>query len=355
MIRSFRNILRTFGQSPAPTEFVEFLDNLNDQSSVHDVDRIAFPANGLELGPPQKEERDDVPSAPSGPFGTSGPSGTSGTVEGEEKTTFVLRKAHVYDILSPWKQIFQNTETKYCISYFANQYGLYMAISLAMQPDFLFYTVKEQKAFVARLCEDLLNHLDQFFDTKRYRLYGYVKKDMQQILFQMTDRFHPSILHYLSDFLGKNILLLETDAPPFQLSLSSPSSTSSISEHSFLPCGKYEWLSPFESQRQSIVCHKHGFSLWGSFICGSATDDHLNINLVRIQTFFVAKSPVEPKMFRLDETEKQKLRALLQSMTAKEIQQRALEMGIDVADSQFQKKKKTKATLTEEIFAEMCD
>jgi len=286
MIKNLRQIRQVVQQQEDNRDFFDFLDALNNDTNVQTDSGMV---SGMDI-PEEKESNIDM-------------------------EVVQMKRTNIRDVSRPWKFLFEDKEMNYSILYNPSTQGLFICVLLATMPQLFLVSEKEQRRKVDEIRLQMIAELDGSYEIFGYRQYGYVKSEMQQVLWQIHERYHVSIGHYLSDFLKVNLLVIDSQSSP------SDESDENCVQASF------EWLSPFQLCRSSVICHRDGYSLWGCFIA-SDSRSHLNVDLQSLSQTCFAKDPVEPQKSIYSEADKVQLKKILKKTLVKDLQKRAYTMEI---------------------------
>jgi hypothetical protein len=293
MIKNFFQVSKVVRTVPFNMEFQTFLDRINAanpciQTRTDCIKKITVEDDEVEV-----EEQ------------------MTSTVQAGKKASL----SQIYDLPSSWNKFFHCCTSNFSIMYFQGVRGLFLAVSVAIDSNLLLLSSNEQKQYIDDLCKRMRDGLSEHFEKFHYRSFGYIQSNILQILWQLDDRFQASLVHYLCDFLEVNVLLLDSQKIPFE----------------DIVQGKYEWCAPFCPLRKTVVCHKQGFSLWGS-ILASDFKSHLEVDMDFLTTNFASKVPVQPVPVTMTIEEETALRKILEKMKLKDLQTKAIEYEISITD-----------------------
>jgi len=294
MIRSFSQVAKVVRSVPFNVEFQTFLERINAanpviQTRTDCIKKIIVEEDDVEV---EMEE----PIAP--------------LMTGKRASL-----SHIYDLPTSWYKIFRCSTSNFSVVYFQGVRGLFLAVSVALDSNLLLLSSAEQKQYIEEMCKRMRDGLSGHFEKFHYRSFGYIQSNILQILWQLDDRYQAALVHYLCDFLEVNLLLLDSQKFPLDESCQ----------------GKYEWCAPFCPQRQTVICHKQGFSLWGS-ILASDFKSHLEVDMEYVSTTLTAKTPVQPVPVTMTTEEETVLRKILEKMKLKDLQTKAIDYEISIND-----------------------
>ena len=207
---------------------------------------------------------------------------------------------------------------------FTGNEGVWYAVMFGLDPHFVTRTSNEQERCVLEMKQQMAIELDHYYQHKRYRQYGYSKADMYCLL-NRADAYHSSLGHYLSDFLDLNLLVLLKDK-------------------------RYYWVGKPSATRVSIALYNADIT-WGSVVHPDHRS-HLFADTTFITRSYMHLSDYDigRMVLTMDDIQIKNIRRELRKMKMKELQDKALELEIDLyADH----KKKLKKPLMEEIFLEL--
>jgi hypothetical protein len=218
----------------------------------------------------------------------------------------------------------------YYVGYYNCNRGFWKTVLLGLDPSILLKTENDQDSDVSRLKHVLACKLDEYYLQRRYRMYGYVRSHMLEILLDPDpDRYHVSTGHFVSDFFGINICVMEAV----------------VDDRSRV---HFYWMSPYRKNLAILVLHKVPEG-WGTVMHRDGKS-HLFKDNTRIMTYFEPtnslKNTQRPEMtpHALKELKRQ-----LRAMSMKEVQAKAEQLEMAVYNTETGKQK-LKAGLIEEIF-----
>lgn len=299
MIRNFHQVIKTVRMIPNNIEFQTFLERINTvnpciQTRTDCIKKITMDDDDVD-------EQTDISS-------TSLPNASS-----EQESMTRRKTSQIYDLSNNWNKMFLCASANYSIMYFQGVRGLFLSVAVAIDSNLLLLSSNEQKQHIDDLCKQMTDRLQEYFEKFQYRSFGYIQSSMLQIFWQLDDRFQASIVHYLCDFLEINLLLIDSHVLP-----------------SGAECeGKYEWFAPLRKERKTVVCHKHGYSLWGT-ILASDFKSHLEIDLDFLRSILAPKVPVQPVPVTMTAEDETNLRKILQKMKLKDLQTKAIIYEISI-------------------------
>jgi len=208
---------------------------------------------------------------------------------------------------------------------FTGNEGVWYAVMFGLDPHFITRTASDQERCVLEMKQQMAIELDQYYQQQRYRQYGYSKSDMYCLL-NRADAYHSSLGHYLSDFLDLNLMVLLKDK-------------------------RFYWVGQPRDTRVSIALYNADIS-WGSIV----HPDHRSHLFA--DTSFVTRSymhlsdyDIGRMVLTMDDVQIKNIRRELRKMKMKELQDKAIELEIDLYDADH--KKKLKKALMEELCLEL--
>ena len=208
---------------------------------------------------------------------------------------------------------------------FTGNEGVWYATLFGLDPHFVTRTTGDQERCVLELKQRMAIELDQHYQLQHYRRYGYSKADMYCIL-NRGDTYHSSLGHYLSDFLDLNLLVL-------------------------LKNKRYYWVGQPSPTRVTLALYNAEIT-WGSIV----HPDHrahlfADTSFITKRYMHLSDYDIGRMVLTIDDIQIKKIRRELRKMKVKELQDKAMELEIDLYDVDH--KKKLKTPLMEEIFLEL--
>lgn len=227
-------------------------------------------------------------------------------------------------------KLFVNPD-KFSVTYFNDFTGFFKAICFSVFREFILKDESEQNEFITKMKTEMIDQIERYYDEYEYRKYGYLKTVISKILWQNENRFHKSIFHYVSNFIGHNILIIEASSYPYE------------NVQSF--CGSYSWAAPYDETKPCIVLHRMQ-NRWGSFISANFKS-HFDINQEYLNGFLVPKTPVEPEVQFLTTEEKENVMRKLKELKIYDLREQCFMTEIPIEQNG---KKKLKKQLIEELY-----
>ncbi len=211
--------------------------------------------------------------------------------------------------------------------------GVWYAVLFGLDPEFITRTFANQQKCVTEMKRQMSIELDDYYQTYKYRQYGYMKSNMDKVLTH-SDEFHSTLGHFLSDFLGLNVLVL-------------------------LENRRFHWLGRFDDQRVTLVLYHKGIH-WGAVVHPDQRAHLLDVDTVHrltqaLQHMSALDASQQHSNLVMDATVLAKLKREIKGMKIRELQDRALELELMIEDEMG--KKKLKRDLQEEIYRQLtgCD
>lgn len=236
---------------------------------------------------------------------------------------FGLGSQPVIDVPAWTKELFD--EACYTTEYTGNE-GVWYAVLFGLDATFITRTASDQERCVLELKQQMSIELDDYYQRLRYRQYGYSKTDMYRAL-QRADAYHSSLGHYLSDFLDMNLLVL-------------------------LPAQRYYWVGQPCTARVTLILYNADDITWGSIVHPNH-DHHLfaDVSFVTGKYTHLSDFDIGATVLTMDDVQVRNIKRELRKMKIKELQEKAMELEINLYDAD--QKKKLKKMLMEEIFLEL--
>lgn len=211
--------------------------------------------------------------------------------------------------------------------------GVWYAVLFGLDPEFITRTFTNQQKCVTDMKRQMCIELDDYYQTYKYRQYGYMKSNMDKVLTQ-SDEFHSTLGHFLSDFLRLNVLVL-------------------------LENRRFHWLGRFDEQRHTLVLYHKGMK-WGAIVHPDQQTHLLDVVTVQrlthtLQHMSALDASHKHSNLVMDAAVLAKLKREIKLMKIRELQDRALELELLIEDDLG--KKKLKKDLQEEIYRQLtgCD
>jgi len=227
-------------------------------------------------------------------------------------------------------KLFKNPD-KFSVTYFNDFIGFFKSICFSVFREFILKDESEQNEFITKIKTEMIEQIEDFYNKYEYRKYGYLKTVMSKILWQNENRFHKSIFHYVSNFIGYNILIIEASMYPYE------------NVQSF--CGSYSWAAPYNENKPCITLHRMQ-NRWGSFISANFKF-HFEINQEYLNAYLVPKTPVEPEVQFLTTEEKENVMKKLKELKIYNLREQCDMTEIPIEQNG---KKKLKKQLIEELY-----
>ena len=236
---------------------------------------------------------------------------------------FGLGSQPVIDLPKWTQELFD--DACYTTEYTGNE-GVWYAVLFGLDATFITRTASDQERCVLELKQQMSIELDDYYQRLRYRQYGYSKMDMYRAL-QRADAYHTSLGHYLSDFLDMNLLVL-------------------------LPLKRYYWVGQPSTARVTLVLYNADDITWGSIVHPNH-DQHLFADMSFITNTYTHLSDfdVGTTVLTMDDVQVRNIKRELRKMKIKELQEKAMELEINLYDADH--KKKLKKVLLSEVFLEL--
>ena len=109
-----------------------------------------------------------------------------------------------------WRELFPNATRPLCAVSFEHGHGsVFYAALAASDCMFVMQSDAAQAVAVAALKRRMVERLDELFAAFQYSLYGYSKDVIAQVLWQTGEQYHPSVVHYLADFMQWHVGIID--------------------------------------------------------------------------------------------------------------------------------------------------
>lgn len=211
--------------------------------------------------------------------------------------------------------------------------GVWYAVLFGLDPEFVTRTFASQLKCVKELKHLMSIELDDYYQTYKYRQYGYKKSAMDKVLMH-SDEYDSTLGHFVSDFLDVNVLVL-------------------------LENRRFHWLGRFDEARVTLVVYHRGMQ-WGAIVHPDQRT-HL-FNATQVQ----ALTKAQAHMVSLDATQQHshlvkdarlltRLKREIKGKKLRDLQDMATTLELLIEDDVG--KKKLKRVLQEEIYKQLtgCD
>ena len=230
----------------------------------------------------------------------------------------------VVDVPKYMRKLFARFAEEYYTTEYVGNEGIWYAVLFGLDTEFFTRTPSSQEKLVGELKHQLSNSIDDYYARCRYRQFGYSRTDMYRVL-QTANLYHPSLGHYMSDFMAINIMVV-------------------------LPHKKYYFIGVYDAARVTLVVFNEGVA-WGSVVHPDRSHLFADISFIADRYTPLARCDVSAQVTDMDEMQIAALRREMRKLKIAELQAKALEMELCVHDGNGKKKKK--GDLCAEIFTEI--
>ena len=243
-----------------------------------------------------------------------------------------LGTQEIQDLPKEIKEFFSTSQSGsnelYTATYSGNT-GVWYAVLFAIDPNFITRTMGNQQKCVQDVKKQMCIELDDYYQKYKYRQYGYSKSDMDKLL-TCRDEYHPTLGHFLTDYLEVNVLVL-------------------------LESKRFHWLGRFDESRVTIVLYHKGaewlpvaHSDQSSHLFDVATIKALTERLMHASNMDASQ---KHENLVIDSGVLSKLKREIKNMKIKDLQDRAVQLEMHIHDENG--KKKLKKVLQEEIYEQL--
>lgn len=240
-----------------------------------------------------------------------------------------LGEQPVLEVPSDLRGVIGNEVANWYATQYQGNSGVWYAILFGLDPEFITRTFASQQRCVCELKQQMAIELDDYYQRHKYRQYGYMKSDMDRVLTQ-ADEYHTTLGHYLTDFLDVNVLVL-------------------------LEGKRYHWVGRFDEARVTLLTYHRGAE-WGALVHPDQASHLLDPKRVggvtqRLGHMSALDATHQHANLVMDATVLAKLKRQIKGMKAKELQEKAVQMELLLANDSG--KKKVKLELQREIYTQL--
>ena len=235
----------------------------------------------------------------------------------------------ILDIPNEFKKSLKNTAKDWYTTQYRGNTSVWYSILFGLDPEFITRSFTNQKRCVCELKQQMSIELDDYYQKFKYRQYGYMKSKMDRLLAH-EDEYHPNLGHYLTDFLGINVMVL-------------------------LEGKRYHWVGRYDEGKHTLLIYHKGVE-WGSLvhpdqvshILSPETVAQMIVNLSHVEALDASR---QHSNLVLDDDILNKLKRQIKAMKLKDLQDRAMQLELLIHDDYG--KKKLKRVLQQEIYTQL--